>query len=81
MGKQEDHETALLQRFAIFETVMVVGGGEQQYNMVQRTDGTFLIVPRFLTAGVVTKRFQLKVKETGKQAVRLCLLLISLHSG
>lgn len=49
--------------------------------MVQRTDGTFLIVPRFLTAGVVTKRFQLKVKETGKLAVRLCLLLISLHSG
>jgi hypothetical protein len=34
--------------------------------MVQRTDGTFLIVPRFLTAGVVTKRFQLKVKETGE---------------
>lgn len=68
----------LLQRFAIFETVRA---GEQQYNMVQRTDGTFLIVPRFLTAGVVTKRFQLKVKETGKQAVRLCLLLISLHSG
>lgn len=26
MGKQEDHETALLQRFAIFETVK--GGGE-----------------------------------------------------
>lgn len=48
--------------------------------MVQRTDGTFLIVPRFLTAGVATKRFQLKVKETGKQAARLCLLLISLHS-
>lgn len=79
MGKREDHEKTLLQRFAIFETVK--GGGEQQYNMVQRTDGTFLIVPRFLTAGVVTKRFQLKVKETGKQAVRLCLLLISLHSG
>lgn len=78
MGKREDHEKILLQRFAIFETVK---GGGQQYNMVQRTDGTFLIVPRFLTAGVVTKRFQLKVKETGKQAVRLCLLLISLHSG
>lgn len=38
--------------------------------MVQRTDGTSLIVPRFLTAGVVTKRFQLKVKETGKQEVK-----------
>lgn len=39
---------------------------KRQYNVVQRTDGTFLIVPRFLAAGVVTKWFQLKVKETGK---------------
>lgn len=45
---------------------IVKGVGGEQYNMVQRTDGTFLIVPRFLTAGVVTKRFQLKVKETGE---------------
>lgn len=39
---------------------------KKQYNVVQGTDGTFLIVPRFLAAGVVTKWFQLKVKETGK---------------
>lgn len=45
--------------------------------MVQRTDGPFLIVPRFLTAGVVTKRLQLKVKETGgKAGGKLCLVLV-----
>lgn len=43
---------------------------KRRYNVVQRTDGTFLIVPRFLAAGVVTKWFQLKVKRNReKQAV------------
>lgn len=42
--------------------------------MVQRTDGTSLIVPRFPAAGVVTKWFQLRAKETGKSSPELCLV-------